>query len=478
MTTPDPFAGAPADVLNERDRLTDLIARYKDKADYLEVRVERETSTSLAFRDRELEQVGRTFNYGGNVRAMVRGKWGFVSFNDVDNLTRWLTLAIEQAAAAAAGARDSETGPWLAEIAPVVDWVVPVVAWNPADVPIADIKRLYDEYNEIMWAGAPKIASTRARYHDHTRLQFLATSDGTFIAEQKIDVASNITPTARDGDNVQYSYVGVGAANDYGVVANLHEQVRAATLHAVKLLDTEPVKGGEYTVVLAPDMTGLFAHEAFGHLSEADFTYENPQMREVLTLGKRFAGAHVNIVDGAAGLPGKRASFKYDDEGTPTQKTYLLKEGVLVGRLHSRETAAKLGEKPTGNARAMSYRFRPIVRMTNTYIEPGTTSPEDMIADVKEGLYVHRWTGGETMLEMFTFTANEGYMIRNGKLAEPVRDITLTGNLFSTLQNIDAIGSDMEWESGGGCGKGGQSGLPVTDGGPHMRIQKCVVGGR
>ena len=195
-----------------------------------------------------------------------------------------------------------------------------------------------------------------------------------------------------------------------------------------------------------------------------------------MTLGKQFGPPILNIVDGAA-VPGLRGSYKYDDEGIPATKTYLIKEGVLVGRLHSRETAAKMGEKPTGNARAITYRYPPIVRMTNTYIEPGKTSFDDMIADIKEGVYVKNWYGGTTSMEMFTFSAGEAYMIRNGKVAEALRPVVLTGNVFTTLHNIDAIGNDLDMNQGGGCGKAGQSPLPVSNGSPHIRIRQCLVGG-
>ncbi|PJB49883.1 MAG: TldD/PmbA family protein, partial [Chloroflexi bacterium CG_4_9_14_3_um_filter_45_9] len=158
--------------------------------------------------------------------------------------------------------------------------------------------------------------------------------------------------------------------------------------------------------------------------------------------------------------------------------TYLIREGILVGRLHSRETAARMGEKPTGNARALSYLFSPIVRMSNTYIEPGDASLEEMLSEIKEGVYVKDWYGGTTSLEMFTFSAGEAYIIRQGRLAELLRSPVLSGNVFITLENIDAIGNDLEMNQGGGCGKAGQSPLPVSNGSPHIRIRHCVVGGR
>ena len=229
-------------------------------------------------------------------------------------------------------------------------------------------------------------------------------------------------------------------------------------------------------MVLDPILAGVFTHEAFGHLSESDFVYENDRMREIMVLGRKFGKPLLNIVDGGA-VPGYRGSYKYDDEGIPSTKTYLIKEGVLVGRLHSRETAAKMGERPTGNARAISYSHQPIVRMSNTYIEPGATTFEEMISDIKEGVYAKNWYGGMTSMEMFTFSAGEAYMIRNGKIAELLRPVVLSGNVFTTLENIDAIGNDLDMNQGGGCGKGGQSPLAVSNGSPHIKISDCLVGG-
>jgi TldD protein len=148
-----------------------------------------------------------------------------------------------------------------------------------------------------------------------------------------------------------------------------------------------------------------------------------------------------------------------------------------VGRLHSRETAAKLGEKPTGNARAIGYNFPPIVRMTNTIIEPGEATLEDLLEGVEDGVYVRNWYGGMTQHEMFTFSSGEAYMIRNGEIQEAVRPVMLTGNLFETLKNLDGIGNDLGMNQGGGCGKGGQSPLPVSNGSPHIRIQNCLISG-
>jgi len=237
------------------------------------------------------------------------------------------------------------------------------------------------------------------------------------------------------------------------------------------------VQGGAYPVVLDPELAGVFIHEAFGHLSEADFVYENPQAREMMTLGRRFGKKVLNVGDNGA-APGLRGTLPFDDEGTPTQDSALIREGLLVGRLHSRETAAAMNERPTGNARAISFRHPPIVRMTNTYIGNGRGTFDDLIKDIKLGVYACSAFGGQTLLENFSFTAAYGHMIRDGAVAELVKDVVLAGNLFQTLDRIDHIAGDFRWnQMGGGCGKAGQYPLPVTEGAPHVRIEEALIGG-
>jgi TldD protein len=276
---------------------------------------------------------------------------------------------------------------------------------------------------------------------------------------------------------VQQSGISMGSRGDFEEIKGLHARVKETAERAAALLKAPQARGGEYTVVLDPVLAGVFVHEAFGHLSEADHIYENPQLKEVMVLGREFGGGHLNIIDDAT-IDNLRGSYAFDDEGVPGQRVHLIREGRLSGRLHSRETAAKMGEKPSGSARAISFRHPPIVRMANTYIEPRDVTFDQMIGDIKEGIYARNWYGGTTSMEMFTFSAGEAFMIRNGRVEELLRPVVLSGNVFETLKRIDAIGNDLEMNQGGGCGKGGQSPLPVSNGSPHIRIQKCLVGGR
>lgn len=441
-----------------------------NNADYLEIRLEESQSTRLVYRGPRLEEVARNSTRGGNVRALVNAGWGFVSFNEKDNLQEKIDMAVRQARLV--GKETSQ----LAEVQPVIDIVSARIIKDPASIPLSQKKELLDGYNDQM-LGTPGIQTTSIGYTDSRRKVIFVNSEGSSIEQSFVDVTLRLNAiAARDGE-VQQVGLSTGGRGDYGVVENLHNKAQELAQRAVALLTAPQAPGGEYTVVLDPILAGVFVHEAFGHLSESDHVYENEQLRQTMVLGRRFGGKHLNIVDGAA-VPGLRGSFKYDDEGVPAQKTYLIREGVLEGRLHSRETAAMMGEKLSGNARAISYLHAPIVRMTNTFIEPGAMSFAEIIRDIKEGIYVRDWYGGTTSLEMFTFSAGEAYMIRNGKIEELLRPVVLSGNVFSTLNNIDAIGNDLEMNQGGGCGKADQSPLPVSNGSPHIRIQHCLTGGK
>ncbi len=448
--------------------LAEVIKRYE--ADYIEAHLEESQTSHITYRGRELESTGRATAAGGNVRALVRGGWGFVSFNNLNELPGRVELAVKQAQFA--GKEASK----LATIEPVVDVVPAEPDRNPVTIPLAEKKQVLDEYNDIIW-HTPEIQTSIIGYADGRKKTIFLSSSGSYIEQERADITLRLAAiAARDGE-VQQVGLSAGSRGDFGLIQGLHQPVEQMSRHSVELLSAPQVKGGEYTVVLDPVLAGVFVHEAFGHLSESDFVYENDRVREIMTLGKQFGSEQLNIVDTAT-IPGLRGSYKYDDEGTPATRTYLIREGKLVGRLHSRETAAKMKEKPTGNARAINYRYPPIVRMTNTYIEPGSVSFEDMIGDIKEGIYAKNWYGGTTSMEMFTFSAGETYMIRNGKLAEALRPVVLTGNVFTTLKNIVAIGNDLEMNQGGGCGKGEQVPLPVSNGSPHIRIRRCLVGGK
>ncbi|MGJ3251802.1 MAG: TldD/PmbA family protein [Elainellaceae cyanobacterium] len=458
-------------IADYKDLLADFISKYRSRVDFLAIRLEESEGTDILLRGERIETLSEGISVGGQVRACHRGGWGFASFNQLSSLSD----RIEEAIAAARLVGQEET--LLAPVDPVHDIRnLPLTGTDPRRIPLVRKKDLCSQYAEILRSVDSRIATTSVRYGDSAQRIILATSDGTVLEQAWVDMEMRFAATARNGETVQTGRETTGSRKAYEDLNHLDTQVQQAAQRAVEALALPPVKGNTYTVVIDPILTGLFVHEAFGHLSEADMAYENPDLLEVMTIGRRFGPKNLQIFDGAV-PEGHRGSYYYDDEGVPATTTQLIKDGVLVGRLHSRETAGKLGEAPTGNARCLSYHYPPIVRMTNTWIERGETPVADLLKDIKEGVYARNWLGGMTNGEMFTFAAGEAWMIRNGEIAEPVRDVTLSGNVFTTLADIEAVGDDFFWDESGGCGKGGQSGLAVGCGGPSLRIRNVVVGG-
>jgi TldD protein len=453
-----------------KELLTNLIKRAD--VDYIDIRIEKTEGSSISFLGEKIEDIGRSYGIGGCVRALYKGGWGFVSFNNLDNLKEKVDQAVFQARLI------GNDVSMLAEVEPVDRVIRPNIIKDPRNIPLSDKKNLLEYYNNKMLHASPEVQTTRINYSDTYKSIHYANSDGTYLDIERMDTKGAFVVITRSGDLVQQGSVSWGSNDDYGVVERMEDKIDAAVTRALSQLKARPVKGGKYTVILDPVLAGVFIHEAFGHLSEADSIYNNEKMKELFTIGKRFGPDILNVVD--SGLyPNQRGTQDFDDEGVPTSKTYLIQNGILTGRLHSRETAARMGEKPTGNARSMNYKFSPIVRMTNTYIEAGNTPFRELISDVKEGIYARRYYGGMTNRELFTFSAGEAFMIRNGKVEEPVRDVVLTGNVFETLHNIDGLGDTLGWpDGGGGCGKAGQFPLPVGMGGPNLKIKNVIVGGR
>ena len=454
-----------------RDRLAQAL-KVQD-VDYADIRVEDLTNSWVNFRGPDLDTIGSSRTVGGIVRALYKGGWGYATFNDLEGLEKRVREACETARIVGT----ERTA--LAPVDPVQAELKAELVKDFREVPLAEKKALMEAYNKIVLGYHPSMQTSMVRYADSFKTMWYANSEGTYIKEETPDVNLMVIGVARDGDNVQNGFKVGGGIDGFQSVENFHDQARAAAKLAVDLVAAPTVTGGKYPVITDPLLTGVLTHEAFGHLSESDFIYENERMKELMALGKRFGVDGLNILDDGS-LPGGLGTHRYDYEGVPTRKNYLIKDGILVGRLHSRETAAKMGEQPTGNARAVHFHHPPIVRMTNTYIDKGQDSYEDMVKEINLGVLAVDAIGGQTAMEMFTFSAAYGYMIRDGQVAELVRDVVLTGNVFETLHNIDRIGDQVIWypNGPGGCGKESQHPLRVGIGGPYVRIQNCVVGGQ
>ena len=458
-----------------KDRIEDVIGRFRQSCDYLEIRVEEFTATLISLRGPKVEVLQETLELGGCARAFFKGGVGFVSFNNLDRMEASVRDAVSQARMCGF----SQTQ--LAEVPIVTDDVKAEIIQDIRDVPLSRKVDILKDYNDRILGYDARIITSGIRYRDGFKTIWFGNSSGSFIRQERMDVGCNLSARAGHAGVTQMAYTTAGSSNDFNVILGQEAKVDQACQIALELLDAPNIKAGKYTTICDPHLSGTFIHEAFGHQSEAEKVCDNERLLELMSFGTKIGSDVLNVYDTGI-TKGSRGYLKYDEEGVPTEHTSLISNGILSGRLHSRETAGKLKEKPTGNARAINYRFPPMPRMRNTCIAQGKSSLEEMLANIKLGVYAIDAFGGQSE-EMFTFTAGRGYMIRNGKICEMVKNVTLSGNLFTTLKNIDMVGNDFhQIESGGGCGKGDgrtfQFPLPVADGSPHIRIKDVVIGGQ
>lgn len=456
-----------------KDVLENLKKKIKETdADYLDIRLEEKKGTSFSIKKGEVENIAETDKVGYGVRTLYKGRWGFASGTNLEKIEDKIAEAVSFAKMA--GNKKSQ----FAKVPVYKDDVPSDMKTDPTKLPLDKKIKLFLDYYKIVSKYDKKIQDSSALgYSDIKTKKYFLNSEGSYIIQEIRRAGYRIIINARKGQNIKTLSNSKSSLKDYNVIYGLEDEIKSQCKKCLEVLDAKPVKAGTYTVIGDQEIAGLFAHEAFGHLSEADSVYKDEKMQKIMRLGRKFGKPILNILDNPS-LKGKYGSYKYDDDGVKTQKNYLIKKGKLMGRLHSRETAAMTGEKPTGNSRAISSSYEPIVRMSNTYIENGRSTFEEMLKGIKKGVYAVGFMGGQTSYENFVFTADCGYMIRDGKLAEMVRDVQMMGNVFKTIEDIDMIGNDFKaFETLGGCGKGGQSPLPVSDGGPHIRMQNVIIGG-
>ena len=444
------------------------------EADYSEVRIERSRRSRIYMQRGKLRAFETANEVGGVVRCLKNGGWGVAVFNDLAQLEAKMDEA--ERAAALVGRR-SGGGVRLADIEPVQAEHRVQLVEDFRTVPMEEKKRLIEHYDTVIRGESAEIHGSEIEYKDIFREFTFANSDGSYIVQELPDLTLMLGAMINAKDGIQIAFDPISGAKGFEIARGCESVAQTVGRRVVKMAGAPSVRGGQHTVVLDPELAGVFIHEAFGHFCEADFLFKNPQLAEIMTLGSVFGSEELHVVDEGF-LPGERGNVPYDDEGVPRTKTHLIKNGKLHSLLHSRETAASMGGEPTGNARATSYEYAPIVRMTNTYIENGSSTLEEMLKGIEHGVYACGAFGGQTEFEQFSFSAAHAYEIVDGEIAGPVRNVVLSGNLFETLKSIDRIGNDLRITGGvGGCGKGGQSKLAVTVGSPHIRIQNAMIGG-
>jgi TldD protein len=339
---------------------------------------------------------------------------------------------------------------------------------------------MVERANHTARAHDPRIHEVSVTFADSSKSFLVANSDGLWAEDRQFLSRLTVSALALEGSGRQEGYATGGGSVEAGYFERERTPEAIATEAAgmaVILLGASEPEAGVYPVVVSPGWGGVMVHECFGHSMEGDTIRKQTSIRAG-QMGQLVAAKGVTIVDSGV-VPYSRGSFRVDDEGTPAQRTVLVENGILTGYLWDLLNARITGNRPTGNGRRSSYREVPLCRMTNTYIEAGPLAPADLIADVKRGLYCKSLGGGSVNPAdgNFSFQVTQAYRIENGKLAEPVRNATLTGNGNDAMLKIDAVANNLEIDgSTGSCGKDGQW-KPVGVGQPTVRFREITVGG-
>ena len=450
--------------------LTSILSKVD--TDYADLRYEIKKETVISFNGRELTQLSSNSTDGYVLRMLKNGGLSSVAFTNKKSADKVITRAEENALLIS---KNIDKPIRFAKSKVIVDCFLPELVEDPQQISIDEKIELTRKYNRIPLKES-KIATTNITYRELIRDKYFANTEGSRIREQLTTTRINGLIVSRDGTLIQNVRVGIGGSNGFAVLRNQEEEFEKRTSIALQLLKTDPIKAGVYNAILNQSLAGVFTHEAFGHFSEADLIENNVSMRKKMKMGAKLGNAALNIIDDPT-MPNTLGFYKYDDEGTKARLTQLMKNGVLAGRLHSRRTAAAFKEPLSGHCIAEDYRYAPIIRMGNIFIQNGNLTFDNLLDRLGDGLYILDAKGGQTSGENFTFGAQYGYVVRNGKLGKMVRDINIAGNLYKTLQNIHAVGDDVLMSKIGGCGKG-QVNIRSCYGAPHILVANIIVGGK
>ncbi len=437
------------------------------KVDYIDIRAGKSNSTSILMKDGKIDEINTGMGISARIRVLNNGAWGFAYTTDLSKFDEITETALKLSNSLKGDVELSESKIIKDKIA------------TDVKIPFEDIS--IEEKQEIMKAAGDsatleKVNSTTVGYADAQTNELFLNSEGSQIEVKTSRLRMVLNATATDGQIIQFGHGSVAGVKGFELIANedIEEFGRKIGDKAQRLLKAESAPSGKFKVISDPELTGVMIHEALGHATEADIILQNDSILKD-KLNTKIASDIVNIYDDATIKDGY-GYYPYDVEGTKTKPNQLVKDGELISLLSSRETASKLNMKSSGNAQS-SINDAPLVRMSNTFLQPGDMTFEELIEDISDGIYLKGSRGGQvdTGKGIFQFNAAEGFKIENGELSTPLRDVSLSGNILETLNNVDALGKDFKL-SAGFCGKDGQT-VPVGDGGPHTRINDAMVGG-
>ncbi|UCF79879.1 MAG: TldD/PmbA family protein [Candidatus Eiseniibacteriota bacterium] len=347
-------------------------------------------------------------------------------------------------------------------------------------VPLESKLPLVQSVNDRCFASSPHVVKVNAGFHDQQKRVLILTSDGSKVEDLQPRNYLYASVVAEKDGRRESAWWNLGGRRDFSFYTDavVEEVAETSVQRAVTLFDAIQPPAGEMPVVLGPGVTGVLLHEAIGHGMEADFNRKKMSTYSTM-IGKKVAEPFVTIIDDGT-IPGQLGSINVDDEGTPSERTVLVQDGILTSYMHDNISAKHYNVASTGNGRRESYQHFVQPRMRNTYMLPGPATPDDVIRSVDRGIYVQDVSNGEVRIGEgdFAFYVSQGRMIENGKLGAPIKDINIMGNGPKMLQNVIMVANDMELaKSGAGsCGKGGQS-IPASFGQPTILVKSMTVGG-
>ncbi len=442
--------------------------------DYADLYFESVTSTSLGVDEQIVKSASTGTSAGCGIRVLSGERTGYAY---TDNLSSERLLHAARTAALIASGPAKQLVQGFTETEGADLYPVPLGGF---DLDLAARLEMILRADRAARAYDPRIVQVRAGYSEELRRILVAASDGAFASDTQPLCRLNVFVIAKDGATTTKGSAGGGGRaglEQFAGSKSPEHLAQEAARGAVLQLGAVPAPAGEMQVVLGPGWPGVLLHEAVGHGLEADFNRKGTSAFTGL-IGRSVASSKVTVVDNGT-MAGRRGSLNVDDEGSPTQETVLIENGILKGYLTDKLSARLTGAANTGSGRRESYHCIPMPRMTNTYMLAGEDAPEDILRSVKRGLYAVNFGGGQVDITngKFVFSASEAYLIEDGKITAPVKDATLIGNGPEALKYVSMVGNDLKLDEGiGTCGKDGQS-VPVGVGMPTIKLDKMTVGG-
>lgn len=450
-----------------------LDAALKTGADLAEIYVEDVTSLTLGLEDSRIERAVRGADRGAGVRIFFGN---LVTYAFTDSLDEASLLNAAQAAAAAGGGSNQ------AALIDLTERKSPLrfdIQKSFDTLSISEKAAILSRMDETARGYNPAIQQVTANYRELSRKVWIFNSNGVQVADERNFVEIGGQVVARKNGTLQTSFAAFGGQVGLELLDNKDpiKEIREAAESAIRMLDARPCPAGEMTVVMCNGWGGVLFHEACGHQMEADFITKGSSAYAG-KLGEEVASPLITAIDDGT-IPGRRGSLRFDDDGTPSQRTVLIEKGILKEYMWDLVEARRMGrESSTGNGRRQSFRHMPMPRMTNTFIDQGEHDPEEIIQFTKKGIYIKSMAGGQAEIARgdFVFNATEAYLIEDGKLTAPVRGATVMGNGPAVLRQIDMVGNDLTLDPGlGMCGKFQTARVSV--GQPTIRIPNVTVGG-